>query len=56
MDAQIMTQEQAEQYRAKFARDTAKWSGLTFQHFNTPEQWEQHLKEVEEAQAAGAPF
>lgn len=47
---QIMTKEQAEAYRAKFAKDTAKWCGEAFQHFDTPEGLERHLDEVKESQ------
>lgn len=53
---QIMTKEQAAEYRAKFAKDTQQWAGQTFQHFASDEERERHLKEVKEAQEQGAPF
>lgn len=54
---QIMTKQQAEEYRAKFAKDTAKCGGELFQHFDTPEEWDWHLAEVKQLQDSGlVPF
>lgn len=41
---------------ANFKKATEKWSGKTFKHFDTAEQWAAHREQVAKAQAEGAPF
>lgn len=51
-----MTEEQRKQYLANFKRATEKWSGLLYEPFPTEEARQEHLRQVKEAQAQGAPF
>jgi hypothetical protein len=52
----IMAKEAAERYRAKFKKDTEKWSGLTIPAFTSEQAKQDHLRYVEEFQAQGGDF
>jgi len=41
---------------ANFKKATEKWSGKTFSHFATIEEWKVHREQVAQAEAEGAPF
>lgn len=41
---------------ANFKKATEKWSGKTFSHFATIEEWRAHREQVAKAQAEDAPF
>ena len=58
MDTQIRPKKapfDREEYVANFKKTTQKHVGL-YEHFKDEATLQQHLKEVEEAQKAGAPF
>lgn len=43
-------------YLERFKKATEAWSGKTFAHFSTIEEWRAHREQVAKAQAEGAKF
>jgi hypothetical protein len=53
---EIAKDQQRARILANFKKATEKWSGKTFSHFATIEEWRAHREQVAKAQAEGAKF